>query len=212
MPVPIVAERVALASLLGALAARKGWNSLQSDSLIQLQDQVQNTVRPRTIGRHELQRKLHSNPPQDFRTFQNLQFVLLEPPQGQGDILPAFAVDCTNGWQNFRIYLVLFTSHEGSLIALGFRFESPESPGGSSKGDHNFYHLQLMDNGSHRRIPFPEWIPAHQPSIPLNAENWMGLVLCMLISVYGARAANSILLEESFPGLNNYARQIDALN
>ena len=75
-----------------------------------------------------------------------------------------------------------------ALQALAIRFETDE--GGRKPeekiGAHDFCHAQLC-NGINGRTQgsTPTWLPDSQPSFPLDADDQVGLVICMLTALYG---------------------------
>ena len=79
-------------------------------------------------------------------------------------------------------------NEESELKSLAMRFETDEGEHQSDGeiGSHDFCHAQLC-RAITRRIPAltPSWLPDSQPSIPLDAEDQVSLVLCMLTSLYG---------------------------
>ena len=122
---------------------------------------------------------------------QNL-FLHLEPiEKEEKDILPLVTLQSSNDWIIFRIYALLTTLDENcNLQSLAIRFETPEGgiSGGSNLGSHDFCHAQLCNNiNRHVKNVTPQWVPDSQPSIPLDADSQVSLVLCMLTSLYGGK-------------------------
>ncbi len=71
---------------------------------------------------------------------------------------------------------------DNSVVGLGYRFESPDIG-----GEHAFFHLQQiieLGNGTHA-LPTPQWIPQYKLAVPLDVKSDVGLLLCMLASIYG---------------------------
>ena len=58
--------------------------------------------------------------------------------------------------------------------------------GEDGSGKHDFCHAQLCRkiNRQGKEVT-PFWMLESDPAIPLDAENQIGLVLCMLTSIYG---------------------------
>ncbi len=115
------------------------------------------------------------------------QFLHLEPTKK--GILPFVTLQSSDKWVHFRIYALLTILDENcNLQSLAIRFETDEGDLslGDSLGSHDFCHAQLC-NCINKRVKgvTPQWVPDSQPSIPLDADNQVSLVLCMLTSLYG---------------------------
>ena len=100
-----------------------------------------------------------------------------------------------------RLRLMLFTKDQrkNALQAIGFRFESPESEG---DGLHNYYHAQIISlfdkDNALTAPPCPEWLPVTQPAFALDATSPLGLLVCMLVSLYGPEYVwNGIIREHA---------------
>ena len=81
-----------------------------------------------------------------------------------------------------RVRLGLFFKHQGETKSVAFRFESPEG-----EGSHNFYHVQPI-RALDREPVTPggaDWLPEWNPTLPLDANDPVTLVLCLLMSLYG---------------------------
>ncbi len=70
---------------------------------------------------------------------------------------------------------------ESPLKSLGCRFESPEGQNDQGKGIHHYYHIQIIQPPTSNIT----WLPVNQPAFPLNADNPVKLLLCVLVSLYG---------------------------
>ena len=117
------------------------------------------------------------------------RFLYLEPTE-KHQMVPLVTLQSSNGWANFGIYtLLMMLDTCSTLQVLAIRFETDEgSCRGEKRGSHDFCHAQLCTSISPRaKATTPAWLPESQPSIPLDAEEPIGLVLCMLTSLYGAR-------------------------
>ena len=143
---------------------------------------------------------------------QNL-FLHLEPIEK--DILPLVTLQSSNDWVIFRIYALLATLDENCNIqSLAIRFETDEGgiSAGSNLGSHDFCHAQLCNNiNRHVKNVTPQWVPDSQPSIPLDADNQVSLVLCMLTSLYGGKHVFSRLSESSDRDLWEHLEKVRAL-
>lgn len=122
---------------------------------------------------------------------QNL-FMFLEPTEDK-KTLPLVTLCSSQEWRHFRIYALLATTDPDSgsvLRTLAVRFETDESHHMQENNDgaHDFCHAQLCNWVSkHVQNVFPVWVPDSQPSIPLDADSQVTLVLCMLTSLYGGK-------------------------
>ena len=116
------------------------------------------------------------------------QFLHLEPTEDK-TIFPVITIQSTEKWLHFRIYaLLIMFDCDSSLQTLAIRFETDEGDGqkGSAIGSHDFCHAQFCKSLTSKiRATTPKWIPDSQPSFPLDAEDQISLVLCMLTSIYG---------------------------
>lgn len=91
--------------------------------------------------------------------------------------------------------LMLFLWDNGSLRSIGVRLESADHAGEM----HNYPHAQLLsrlENPGHREHgePTPQqeqdesyipWLPETQPALPLPTSTLVGLLLCLILSLYG---------------------------
>ena len=132
--------------------------------------------------------KLNENPAVLMRNKE--QFLLLEPTADK-KILPFVTIDSSDDWVHFRIYVFLTGFDDNSEIwGVLFRYETDEGDGtpGDDVGKHDFCHAQIcraLRKGGRQLTSC--WVPDSDPAIPLDADNQIGLVLCMLTSIYGGR-------------------------
>lgn len=107
--------------------------------------------------------------------------------------------------QVLRLRVALFYSVQSygprpRLRAFGVRFETPEcwddddaddEAPDDPAGDHDMFHAQPVRRLHHghprTELPGLRWLNAKQPSIPVSACDLSGLLLAMLVSVYGRR-------------------------
>ena len=155
----------------------------QDDSLATLLDQVSRKYGPSYVDHDQLDAVL--NKYADVALRDQHRFLYLEPTES-GGIMPLVTLQSSCEWIHFRIYALLTMLDECSnLQALAMRFETDEGDHRPEDriGSHDFFHAQLC-NSINDRTPAstPTWIPDSQPSIPLDADNQIGLVLCMLTS------------------------------
>lgn len=140
--------------------------------------------------------------------------VLYLPPleKKNADFVPMLSLQCQlNDDKEFiRLRIMLFClakTHDNAeehLAGIGFRLESPSSTeydadspnefaGQAEENDerdgrHEFWHAQLMRSvGWGPAYDCPSWLPCDQPSFPLTAKSPAGLILSMLLTLYGKR-------------------------
>ena len=142
------------------------------------------------------------------------RFLFLEPVIDKG-ILPFLTLQTSDSWVHFRAYILLTMLDEGeTLQALAIRFETDEGTPQSNRvvGSHDFCHSQLCRSvNSKTRATSPSWFPESQPSFPLDADDQIGLVLCMLTSLYGGRHVVERLNTAGDSVLRKHLRNVRAL-
>ena len=110
-------------------------------------------------------------------------YIVLEPPEHQ-QFLPFVTLDSADNWVNFRVYVLLAGLDENCKIqGVAFRYETDE---GDGDGKHDYCHAQMcrsIRRGGRAVSPF--WMLESDPAIPMEADNQIRLVLCMLTSIYG---------------------------
>lgn len=160
----------------------------------------------------QLDRKLKINTEIDMKD--NNMFLYLEPTKSK-KILPLVTIQSSKNWVHFRIYVLLTMLDEDSnLQALAIRFETNEGYGSIENeiGAHDFCHAQLCRSIT-SKVPAstPFWMPDSQPSLPLDAEDQIGLVLCMLTSIYGGAHVLRKLNASGDRDLRKHMKKIRAL-
>jgi hypothetical protein len=123
------------------------------------------------------------------RAFDN-RYLYLNPVTHKTVMVPLLTLESDFGRSipEVRLQLGLFLKHHDQTRFVGFRFEAPEGKGGQSLGRHNYYHMQMIQNF---RVPVSlpsndlEWIPDAEPTIPLDADGAVKLLLTILVSLYG---------------------------
>ena len=113
----------------------------------------------------------------------------LEPSEDR-KILPLLILQSSHQWEHFRLYtLLLMLDDSFALKSIALRFETDEAQEPAETiGKHDFCHAQicrLINARTHALTP--SWLPDSQPSIPLDADDQVTLVLCMLVSLYGGK-------------------------
>ena len=78
-----------------------------------------------------------------------------------------------------------------NVKSLGYRFESPEGKNNQNAGVHHYYHIQMIQPPTCRI----DWLPETQPAFPLDADNPVKLLLCVLVSLYGLDYLGTIIRE-----------------
>ena len=194
----------------------------ESGLLAALRDQVYSRYKPTPVD----DRGLHGilNNPSGVEMKDNHLFLFLKPIEKE-NILPLVTLQSSDDWVHFRICTLLTMLDESSTLqALAIRFETDEGYRQSERktdsccqserktGSHDFCHAQLC-NTINSRIPVltPEWIPDSQPSIPLDADNQVSLVLCMLTSLYGSKCVFDKLRKSGDRDLQKHLKEVRAL-
>jgi len=113
-------------------------------------------------------------------------YLYLDPVTKGTTMVPVLSACCDFGRSpaEVRLRLGLFMRHKRNVKAIGYRFEAPEG-----KGSHNYYHVQVI---SGLKEPFSpqecsSWLPDRQPAFPLDADDPVKLLLCLLVSLYGVQ-------------------------
>ena len=181
-----MATRIAVANILRNFLRDYGGGSSHYH---QLHDRVVEKYLLQEIKYQTLERNLCSN--DDLTLKEDRLFFFLEPVEDHR-ILPIVTLHSRNDWVEFRIYalLAMIDRNSSNLEVLALRFETDEGEGRSTSdpGSHDFFHAQLCQTILRGvEATTPAWMPDSQPSFPLDAEDQIQLVLCMLTSVYGGR-------------------------
>ena len=136
----------------------------------------------KTIPAHQL--RYHLNDSEIGLRDKDLYF-LLEPPENRR-FQPFVTFQTTHDWIHFRAYILLAALDKDEQIqGVAFRYETNE---GDGNGDHDFCHAQICPTikRSGKKITH-FWTLDSDPAIPLDAQNQVTLILCMLTSIYGRR-------------------------
>ena len=150
----------------------------------------------------------------DIRMRDASLYLQLELPKDQR-ILPLVTMHSTEEWVHFRIYTLLTTLDENSDIqALSIRYETDEGdPHRQTDGSHDFCHAQFCNRISHRICATtPKWLPESQPSIPVDADDQLSLVLCMLTSLYGGAYVQQRINDSGIRNIDKYLNKVRALS
>ena len=130
-------------------------------------------------------------------------------------VLPLLTLETSNQWVHFRAYVLLTMLDQcATLQALAIRFETDEGvpqPTGKRES-HDFCHAQLCRSiNSTTPATTPSWLPESQPSFPLDAKDQIGLVLCMLTTLYGGRHVVERINSTGDRALRQYLKKVRAL-
>lgn len=181
---PITPANTATRNAISDILSRflKDYNG-QIGPWAELLSKVYGSYQWRELDASGLRSMLSKCPDVEMRTYN--QFLPLEPIKK--DIIPFVTLQSSESWIHFRIYALLtILDKDCNLQSLGIRFETDEGDVEGSPGSHDFCHAQLCNNiNKHVGGLSSSWIPESQPSIPLDADNQISLVLCMLTSLYG---------------------------
>ena len=176
--------------------------------LATLRDKVYETYYPSQVESSSLYWELCKS--DDVNLRDQHRFLYLDPTDDQ-KVLPIVTLQSSSRWVHFRVYTLLTKLDDNDdLQSLAIRFETDEGEGG---GSHDFCHAQLcVDIDSALNSIAPTWLPTSQPSFPIDADNQIGLVLCMLTSLYGGRRVLDKLNVSGDTFLRDHMRRIRALD
>ena len=139
------------------------------------------------------------------------QCVLLEVIE-RSHMFPLLLLRSSDRWVHFGMYMLLWQfDHCNEPQSLAIRFETDEGNPKTDKdrGAHDFCHAQLCRSiGRNLDATTPPWLPESQPSIPLDADDQVSLVLCTLVSLYGGR---HVLNKLNDLGIQNRLETVRAL-
>jgi hypothetical protein len=116
-----------------------------------------------------------------------------------------------------RLQAAIFYDFDGEALAMGWRFESPESRGeGGEQSSHGYYHAQPSPSlRTHRgwyELPAADRrIPDGLPAFPLDAADEVDLLLCLMLSIYGLKEASELVGAVADPELAKRLRQLRTL-
>ena len=203
------AIRLAISDILSKFLSDHKW---KDGPLATLAQRVYERYMPERVDDQALRGVIGRNTELELK--EQGRFLYLEPVVDKG-ILPFLTLDTSKEWVNFRAYVLLtMLDPSDELQALAMRFETDEgtrSNGGI--GSHDFCHAQLCRSiNDSTRATTPSWLPESQPSLPLDAEDQVGVVLCMLTSLYGGRHVVQRLNANGDRNLRKYLRQVRALS
>lgn len=200
------ADRIATTDILSTFVDRPFYGE---EYLSRLRGAVREQYELRPIDAAELQGKAIDG---DLSLKEKGRFLYLEPIQKK-KIIPFVTIQTARKWVNFRIYVLLgMEDAQCEMKTLAIRFETDEGPGqGGKAGSHDYCHMQLCRSIDDIEASTPSWLPDSQPSVPLDAEDQVGLVLCMLVSLYGARHVIEKLDQYKPRSLSKHLKKVRAL-
>ena len=112
-------------------------------------------------------------------------FLYLEPLENMRAIpIMTFQFDFSTSIPEVRLQLLLFLrDSDDEIVSVGYRFETPEG-----EGKHDFYHVQpiktVRTQGQDRPHEGPDWVPDDYPTFPVDADDPVGLLISLLVSLY----------------------------
>jgi hypothetical protein len=112
-------------------------------------------------------------------------YVRLRPCRTKAWAVPVLMVEYRfKEPRKLGLRLGLFLQEVGAdaVASIGYRFETPDAD-----GENAYFHLQHileLGNGS-GALPTPGWIPESKLAVPLDVRSEVGLMLCLLASIYG---------------------------
>lgn len=114
---------------------------------------------------------------------------------------------------------------KSELRAFGMRFETPECWDSDDDaveydpervaGHHDMFHAQPLSElrlgDATTELPGLRWVNATQPSIPVSATDLSGLVVAMLVAVYGRKRVRQRYQAQKLQALKEAAIQVSGL-
>ena len=204
------AVRRSISDILSKFMSEYAWSD---GPLTTLRDQVYQKYKPNHVDVHGFSGLIRKYV--ELKLKEQHRFLFLEPVPVVGKtLLPLLTLETSNDWVNFRAYVLLtMLDRCDGLQALAIRFETDEGPRTNGvTGAHDFCHAQLCQYINERtRATTPCWLPDSQPSLPLDAEDQVGLVLCMLTSLYGGRHVVQRINTAGDKGLREHLKKVRAL-
>ena len=202
------AVRLAVSDILSNFLSEYEW---EDGPLATLRDKVYRVYRPNHVDADGLRGLARGSSELGLRD--QHRFLFLEPVIDK-TILPLLTLETSDQWVHFRVYVLLTMLDQcAALQALAIRFETDEggpNPVGMP-GSHDFCHAQFCRNINGTTPSTISWLPESQPSFPLDAEDQVGLVLCMLTSLYGGRHVFERLQTTGDSAIRQHLEKVRAL-
>ena len=206
-----MATKIAVSDILSTFSDEYAW---QDGPLADHRDKIYSEHQPHTVDPRGLSSELGGSDEIGWRD--NSRFLGLEPIKGSKTYLPLITLHSEGAWVIFRVYaLVTLIGDDSNLKSMALRFETDENglDPENIAGAHNFCHAQLCKSVGSRIIgSTPEWLPESTPAIPLDADNQVSLVLCMLTALYGGEHVYRKLSSSGQRDLLKYLKKVRALS
>lgn len=168
-----------------------------------------------SVGSREALEKFLPSESKVQSAFPPKTFLYLDPVTRDRIMVPALWIKCDFGRSipEVRLRLGFFLEHEGEVKAFGYRFEAPEGLGPKGEGRHHYYHAQFINRFQDEILlppqEFHDWFPTSQPAFPLDADDPVKLVLCLLISLYGLDDVGKLMKNSGLENrLNKYLKEM----
>jgi hypothetical protein len=164
------------------------WIVQRGDDIQNAPEQVQSiqeqiAIYYKKINGLELEAMLTAGAPGMMSMLDKDVFIYLPPIEKGNYIVPILCLEYDYATEIpeliLKIALFLFDG-EQNLKAIGYRFETA-----NKQGRHCYCHIQHIDGlGRHKLPPGIEWIPKEYPAFPIDAQDPVELLVCMLVSLY----------------------------
>jgi len=150
----------------------------------------------RKINSRELEAILTQDESETVSLLDSNSFVYLPPIEKGGCFVPILCIeynfDAETPIVSLKVALFLMVENDGKdeLKAIGYRFETPHK-----HSRHHYYHLQPIDGfdrSDRWKLPGSEWVPTNYPAFPLDAEDPIELLICLLVSLYDLKIIKAI--------------------
>lgn len=205
------ATKIAVSDILSVFSHQYGW---REGPLVAHRDKVYEFMKAPIVDASRLHGELSGSDEIGWRD--QSRFLQLEPIRARKTFLPLVTLHSENAWAIFRIYALLtLVDDDSSLKSLAIRFETDED-GQNPEGDpgkHDYCHAQLCQTiGPSAKASTPAWLPDYLPAIPLDADNQVSLILCMLTALYGGSCVYDKLSSSGHRNVRKYLKEVRALH
>jgi hypothetical protein len=170
------------------------WVAQLGDNIQDTTDKVQKiqaktAVPYRKINSRELESLLNEGAPKTIKMFNKKAFIYLPPIEKGGWLVPIlsveynYAVETPELTLKVALFLISENDDKETLQAIGYRFETPHE-----QERHHYYHVQPIKgferDNNRWNLPGTEWVPTDYPAFPMDAQDPIELLVCMLVSLY----------------------------
>lgn len=184
---PVNIEQKILNDILVWVAQLGDKNQDTSEKVQRIREKI--GVNYRKITDRKLENMLTKDAPNTLSMFDKNVFIYL-PPIEKGDIyVPIlsveydYAVAMPEVSLKIALFLISETDGKDTLKAIGYRFETPHK-----NVRHHYYHIQHINgfsrSDSRWKLPGNEWVPTEYPAFPIDAQDPIQLLVCLLVSLY----------------------------